>query len=96
VQPNHRVLLVPILSDWPKIEAAELVGVSEDLDEIDHARALAEELGRTNCLFVVGSPEAIPWRDQYFDTAYLAAESTTEILRVMKHEGEVHECQSKF
>ncbi len=96
MQQNQRVLLVPILPDWPKLNATELVGVSDDPDEIDRARALAEELGRTNCLFVFGSPDAIPWRDQYFDTAYIAGEATTEIRRVMTGQGVIHEWQSRF
>lgn len=94
VPPNPRVLITPILSGWSQLPAGQLVGLSEDLDEIDQARALAEELGRTDCLFVVGNENEIPWRDDYFDVAYLAGKATSEVRRVIQPDGIIHECQS--
>ena len=94
--PNPRVLLIPILEGWQKIVASQVVGVSEDLDEIDRARALAEQLGRIDCLFIQGNENEIPWRDTYFDVAYLAGKATDEVRRVIQEAGMIHECQSTF
>ncbi len=92
--PNLRVLVLPILPNWPDLPAGQLIGVSPDLDEIDQARAQAESLHRTDCMFIEGTIEAIPWRDSYFDVAYLAGSATDELRRVMTPEGIIHECQS--
>jgi hypothetical protein len=94
VPPNLRVLIIPILPNWPNLQADQLIGVSSDLDEIDRARAQAESLNRTDCLFIQGSIDSIPWREAYFDVAYLAAAATDEVRRVMNAEGMIHECQS--
>jgi ubiquinone/menaquinone biosynthesis C-methylase UbiE len=94
VPPNLRFLLIPILPNWPDLPAGQLIGVSSDLDEIDQARELAESLHRTDCMFIQGSMEAIPWRDSYFDVAYLAGSASDEVRRVMTPEGIIHECQS--
>ncbi len=91
---NPRVLIVPILPNWPGIEASQLIGVSTDLDQIDQARAHAESLNRIDCMFIEGSVDAIPWRDSYFDIAYIAGSATDEVRRVMSPEGIIHECQS--
>ncbi len=92
--PNLRVLLIPILPNWPDLPAGQLIGISSDLDEIDQARELAESLHRTDCMFIQGSIEEIPWRDSYFDVAYLAGSASDEVRRVMTPEGIIHECQS--
>jgi ubiquinone/menaquinone biosynthesis C-methylase UbiE len=96
VPPNPKVLLIPILDEWASLAASQLVGLSEDLDAIDQARALAEELGRTDCLFILGNVNEIPWRDAYFDVVYVAGQATDEVRRVVAEGGVVHECQSTF
>lgn len=93
---NQKVLLLPILPGWPTLEASQLIGFAEDLDEIDAARALAESLGRVDCMFLQGNLDSIPWRDEYFDVAYLGSTATDEVRRVLTRQGVVHECQSKF
>jgi len=45
-------------------------------------------------MFIEGSVDAIPWRDSYFDLAYLEGPATDEVRRVMTPEGIIHECQS--
>ena len=92
--PNQRILIIPILSNWPDLPAGQLIGVASDLDEIDRARAQAESLHRIDCMFIEGSVNAIPWRDSYFDIAYLEGLATDEVRRVMTPEGIIHECQS--
>lgn len=86
--------MIPIIPGWHAIEASQLVGVGEDRDEIDRARALAESLGRIDCLFILGNVNEIPWRDKYFDAAYLAGKATDEVRRVIQPDGTIHECQS--
>lgn len=93
--PNRKVLLVPILGDWPKLAGGLLVGVSEDIAAIDAARAKAEELGLEDCMFIEGSPDNIPWRNDFFTEAYLEKEATPEIRRVIQEGGEIHEWQNK-
>ena len=93
--PNRKVLLVPILDNWPTLAGGLLVGVSEDLAAIDAARAKAEALGLEDCMFVEGSPDNIPWRDAFFTEAYLEKEATPEIRRVIQEGGEIHEWQNK-
>lgn len=78
------------------MECGQLVGLSEDLDQIDMARALAEDLGRVDAMFMVGNASEIPWRDGYFDVAYVGTASTEELKRVLKAGGVVHEWQSEF
>ncbi len=92
--PNQRILIIPILSNWPDLPAGQLIGVASDLDAIDRARAHAESLHRIDCMFIEGSVDAIPWRDSYFDIAYLEGLATDEVRRVMTPEGIIHECQS--
>ncbi len=94
--PNAKVLLIPILKGWQQLPVGQLIGISTDLDEVDAARALAEELKRVDCMFIEGSENAIPWRDEYFDEAYLGCPLTDEIRRVMKPEGTIHECPDGF
>lgn len=94
--PNQqpRVLIVPIVAGWQDLPAGQLVGVSEDLDAIDAARELAEALGRINCMFIPGSADEIPWRDAYFDAAYIVGEATAEVRRVCTPDAEIHQCAS--
>ncbi len=93
--PIRKVLIVPILEDWPKLAGGLLVGVSDDLAAIDAARARAEELSLEDCMFIQGSPDNIPWRDGFFTEAYLEKEATPEIRRVIQEGGKIHEWQSK-
>ena len=93
--PNRKVLIVPILDDWPKLAGGLLVGVSEDISAIDAARARAEALRLEDCMFVEGSPDNIPWRDAFFTEAYLEKAVTPEIRRVVQEGGEIHEWQNK-
>lgn len=88
--------MIPIIPGWDRIPASQLVGVSDDLDEIDGARALAESLGRIDCLFIQGNENGIPWRDAYFDVAHLAGTATAEVRRVLGPDGTIHECQSTY
>jgi len=96
VERNSKVLMIPILPGWQGMECGQLVGLSEDLDQIDVARALAEDLGRVDAMFMVGNASEIPWRDGYFDVAYVGTASTEEVKRVLKAGGVVHEWQSEF
>jgi ubiquinone/menaquinone biosynthesis C-methylase UbiE len=93
---DSRVLMIPILPGWQGMECGQMVGLSEDLDEIDRAREVAEELGRVDVMFMVGNAGEIPWRDGYFDVAYVGGASTEEVKRVMKEGGAVHEWQREF
>ena len=95
VPPNRKVLLVPILDNWPTLAGGLLVAVSEDIAAIDAARARAEALGLEDCMFVEGSADNIPWRDAFFTEAYLENESTPEVRRVVQEGGEIHEWQNK-
>ncbi|MFN8684722.1 MAG: methyltransferase domain-containing protein [Acidobacteriota bacterium] len=88
--------MAPLGPGWAEIPAELLVGVSEDLEAIDAARRLAESLERTNCLFIQGSPDEIPWRDSFFDVVYTSGKSTAEIRRVIKPEGRIQECLSGY
>lgn len=87
--------MLPILKDWEEIEAGQLVGIGEDADAVDAARETAERLSRTNCLFVLGTKDEIPWRDSYFDVAYIKGAASEEVRRVLKEEGKVVEWQSE-
>lgn len=86
--------MIPIQPDWPHLPAGQLVGLSEDLNQIDRARAMAEQLGRIDCLFAFGNVNEIPWRDAYFDEVYLTGEATAEVRRVLTSEGVIHPCPS--
>ena len=55
-----------------------VLGVDPSDDNVRAARRLAVEL--ENVMFVVGSPEAIPWQENFF-SVLLAAEVTAEWAR---------------
>lgn len=46
-------------------------------------------------MFIEGSPDNIPWRDDFFTEAYLEKEATPDIRRVIQEGGEIHEWQNK-
>ncbi len=91
----RRALVIPVRPGWEAIVAEQVVGVDEDLEALDRARARAEELGRTNCLFIQGNILEIPWRENYFDDAYVTGECSVELYRVIKEDGKVHPWQSE-
>ncbi len=83
--------MIPIVAAWPNLTASQLVGLDMDLDRIDEARALAEEMNRTDCMFMLGSADEIPWRDGYFEAIYTQNEPTAEIKRVLAPGGVIHQ-----
>ncbi|WP_031500669.1 hypothetical protein [Bryobacter aggregatus] len=92
--PNRKILVVPILDGWPKLVDGLFVGVADQLDVIDRARALAESLGLDNCMFTEGNADDLPWRDGFFTDIYTSGPITPEIRRVLAEGGHIHEWQS--
>jgi ubiquinone/menaquinone biosynthesis C-methylase UbiE len=95
MKPTRRVLVMPIREGWERLEAEQIVGVDENWETIDRARARAEELGRTDCLFIFGTSLEIPWRENYFDEAYIEGQCSNEVRRVIKTNGKVHTWQNE-